>query len=79
MKLLYKALEVVQVTSTAYYSQIDRSTERFNQEIELYLSIYCATNSQNWLKMLSIVEYVYNSYLYTGRTNTIQINHRTPY
>ena len=79
MKLLYKALEVVQVTSTAYYSQIDRSTERFNQEIELYLSIYYATNSQNWLKMLPIVEYVYNSYLYTGRTNTIQINHRTPY
>ena len=30
MKLLYKALEVVQVTSTAYHSQMDRSTERFN-------------------------------------------------
>jgi len=79
MKLLYKALEVVQVTSTAYHSQMNRSTERFNQEIELYLSIYYATNSQNWLKMLPIVEYVYNSYLYTGRTNTIQINHRIPY
>ena len=71
MKALYKVLEVVQVISTAYHLQIDGSTERFNQEIELYLSIYCATNPQNWLKILSIVEYVHNSHLYTGRTNTL--------
>ena len=37
-----KRLEVTSSISTAFHPQIDRQTERTNQEIEAYLQIYCS-------------------------------------
>jgi len=44
MKAFMKDLGVNQATFTTFHPQTDVTTERFNQEIELYLAIYCTNN-----------------------------------
>jgi hypothetical protein len=34
---------------------------RVNQEIEVYLSIYCTSHSENWLHSLSTLEFTHNN------------------
>jgi len=46
MKAFLQGLGVKQATSTAFHPQTDGTTECFNQEIELYLAIYCADNPE---------------------------------
>jgi len=46
MKAFLQGLGVKQATSTAFYPQTDGIIERFNQEIELYLAIYCTNNPE---------------------------------
>ena len=46
MKAFLQGLGVKQATSTAFHPQTDSTTGRFNQEIELYLAIYCADNPE---------------------------------
>ena len=36
----------------AYHPQIDGTTEQVNQEIEVYLSIYCTSPPDEWLTAL---------------------------
>ena len=36
--------------STAYYSQMDKQTERMNQEFEQYLRMYVDYRQSNWLE-----------------------------
>jgi len=43
---------------------MDGTTERFNQEIKLYLAIYCADNPKTWANKLSMAKYSYNSRLH---------------
>jgi len=47
MKVFLQGLGVKQAMSTAFHPQTDGTTERFNQEIELYLAIYCTDNPRN--------------------------------
>ena len=47
--------------STAYHPQMDRQTEQTNQEIEVYLHIFCANNPQKWTDFLPTAEFHYNS------------------
>jgi transposase InsO family protein len=47
--------------STAYHPQTDGTTERFNQEIKLCLSIYCISNPHNWSSALPTLEFTHNS------------------
>jgi hypothetical protein len=47
--------------TTAYHPQSDGATERVNQEIEAYLSIYCTSHPENWLHSLSILEFTHNN------------------
>jgi len=47
---------------------INGTTKHFNQEIELYLAIYCADNPETWADKLSMAEYSHNSRLYGGRS-----------
>ena len=54
-----KILGIQFAISTAYYPQTDGTTERFNQEIELYLSIYCISNPHNWSSALPTFEFTH--------------------
>jgi hypothetical protein len=47
--------------STAHHPQTDGATERSNQEIEAYLSIFCANNPALWNQLLPTLEFSYNS------------------
>src|SRR5271156_5442779 len=46
--------------STAHHPQTDRATERSNQEIEAYLSIFCANHPETWKSHLSTLKFSYN-------------------
>jgi len=70
MKAFMKGLGIKQATSTAFHPQTDGTTERFNQEIELYLAIYCANNPGTWVENLSMAEYAHNSRPHAGREQT---------
>jgi hypothetical protein len=41
--------------STAYHPQTDGETERVNQELEVYLRIFCSNNPETWKSFLSLV------------------------
>ena len=58
---LLKLLEVKSSLSTAYHPQTDGTTERVNQEIEAYLSIYCASHPEEWLMALHTLEFTHNN------------------
>jgi len=58
---LCKALEIKSALTTAFHPQSDGSTEWFNQEIELYLSIYCISNPQDWSNALPTLEFMHNN------------------
>src|SRR5271154_1709645 len=46
--------------STAHHPQTDGATERANQEIEAYLSIFCSNHPDTWRSLLPILEFSYN-------------------
>ena len=53
--------------STAHHPQTDGATERSNQEIEVYLSIFCSNNLKTWNSLLPTLEFAYNSKLHASR------------
>jgi reverse transcriptase-like protein/integrase-like protein len=58
---LLKLLGIKSALSTAYHPQTDGTTERVNQEIEAYLSIYCASHPEDWPRMLHTLEFTHNN------------------
>ena len=46
--------------STAHHPQTDGATERANQEIEAYLSIFCCNNPDKWRSLLPTLKFAYN-------------------
>jgi RNase H-like domain found in reverse transcriptase/Reverse transcriptase (RNA-dependent DNA polymerase)/Integrase zinc binding domain/Chromo (CHRromatin Organisation MOdifier) domain len=58
---LLKLLNLKSNLTTAYYPQSDGATERVNQEIKAYLSIYCTSHPENWLHSLSTLEFTHNN------------------
>ena len=54
----------------AYHPQTDGSTERTNQEIEAYLSIYCASHPEEWPHSLHTLEFTHNNQRHTDRQHT---------
>ena len=67
MKLL-KLLGIKSALSTAYHPQ--KTTERVNQEIEVYLSIYCASHPEEWPQALHTLEFTHNNRRHADRTQT---------
>lgn len=47
--------------STAYHPQTDGQTERVNQELEVYLRIFCANNPSKWKDLLYLAEFTHNN------------------
>jgi transposase InsO family protein len=59
---LLKLLGIKSNLTTAYHPQADGATERVNQEIKAYLSIYCSVHSTEWKNnFLSTLEFTHNN------------------
>ena len=54
----------------AYHPQTDGTTEQVNQEIEAYLSIYCASYPEDWPQALHTLEFTHNNQQHADRQNT---------
>ena len=55
------ALGIKHRMSTVFHPQTDGQTERYNQELEAYLRIYCAYKPDKWSKKLSLAQFTHNS------------------
>ena len=71
---LLKLLGVKSKLTTAYHPQSDGTTERFNQEIEAYIGIYCSSNPETWHQSIGTMEFTrsLHSPPFSGRTRPIQ-------
>ena len=58
---LMTQLGVQMAFTTAYHPQSDGTTERYNQEIEAYLSIYCTSHPEDWVEALPTIEFTHNN------------------
>ena len=67
---LLKLLGIKSALSTAYHPQTDGTTERANQEIEAYLSIYCSSHPEEWPQALHLLEFTHNNRRHADRQNT---------
>jgi hypothetical protein len=67
---LLKLLDIRSALSTAYHPQTDGITERVNQEIEAYLSIYCASHPEDWPQALHTMEFTHNNRQHADRQHT---------
>ena len=67
---LLKLLGIKLALSMAYHPQTDGTTEQVNQEIEAYLSIYCASHPEDWPQALHTLEFTHNNRRHADRQNT---------
>ena len=67
---LLKLLGITSALSTAYHPQTDGTTERVNQEIEAYLSIYCTSHPEDWLMAIHTLEFTHNNRRHADRQST---------
>jgi len=67
---LFKRLGVKSNLTTAFHPQSDGTTERYNQEIETYLSIYCLLNPESWKDKMATLEFAHNSKRHADRIRT---------
>ena len=58
---LLKLLGIKSALSTAYHPQTNGTLEQTNQEIEAYLSIYCASHPEDWTQALHTLEFTHNN------------------
>ena len=65
-----RLLGVKSKMTTAFHPQADGSTERYNQEIEAYISIYCANNPRTWSMKTAIMEFTHNDRRHADRKKT---------
>jgi transposase InsO family protein len=70
IRTLFKHLGTKQAFSSAYHPQSDGTTERFNQEISAYLSIYCTHNPLSWVENIPTLEFAHNSKIHSDRKMT---------
>lgn len=63
-------LRVKRRLSTAFHPQTDGQTERMNQELELFLRVFCSWDQSNWAVLLADAEFAYNS----KRHSTIRVS-----
>ena len=47
--------------STSYHPQTDGQTERINQILEQYLRFYVDFKQENWVQLLPMAQFAYNS------------------
>jgi len=67
---LLKLLGIESKLTTAYHPQGDGTTERFNQEIEAYLAIFCSSNPETWKDALPTLEFTHNDRKHADRRHS---------
>jgi hypothetical protein len=60
-KELMRILSIKTNLSTAFHPQTDGQTERVNAQVEQYLRAYCNYQQDNWVELLSMAEFSFNS------------------
>lgn len=60
MRAIYKRLGIKANFSMAFHSQTNGQTERVNQELEMFLWLFCNWRQDNWSKLLPMTEFAYN-------------------
>ena len=66
---LGRILSIKLAMSATYHPQTDGETEQVNQEVEIYLCIFCSNNPKSWKHLLPTTEFTHNQ-----RTHSIQKN-----
>lgn len=61
MKALYKRLGIEPGLTTAYHPQGNGKVERKNQDIEIFLRLFCAQRQDDWVDYLPAAEFALNS------------------
>ena len=70
-KELGKLIGIKLTMSTAHHAQTDGASERANQEIEAYLSIFCGNNPESWKSYLPTLEFSYNIKPHTSQKESL--------
>ena len=60
-------LEIKSTLSTAFHPQTDGTTERYNQEIETWLGIFCLAFPEEWSQHLGILKFTHNKRRHSER------------
>ena len=55
-----KALKIKHSMSTTFHPQTDGQTESLNQELGVYLCIFCTNEPHTWNSLLPIAEFAHN-------------------
>jgi len=66
MRELNEMLEIKSKLSTAFYPQIDRQTERVNQELEQYLRMFINHRQEQWPEWLGTAKFAYNNKMHSS-------------
>jgi len=67
---LWKQLNILPSTSTAYHPQNNGQTKCANQELKQYLWFYCNWQQDNWSNLLPFTQFAINSHFYSSINNT---------
>jgi len=63
-KELYRLLGIRLSSSTAWYPQTDRQTERVNQELDQFLRLFVNERQDDWYDLLPIAEFQHNNHVH---------------
>ncbi len=65
-KAMNRALGVDLMLSTAYHPQSDGQTERTNEDIEIFLRIFCNHRQDDWDEYLAFAEFAHNNTIHSS-------------
>uniref|UniRef100_A0A0W0F9S7 Putative retrotransposon nucleocapsid n=1 Tax=Moniliophthora roreri TaxID=221103 RepID=A0A0W0F9S7_MONRR len=65
-----KQLSIKHSMSTVFHPQTDGETERVNQEIEVYLHIFCTKEQMKWKEYLPLAEFTHNNQTHSVLKNS---------
>jgi len=64
-KELYRPLGIRISSSTAWHPQMDRQTERVNQELDQFLHLFVNERQDDWYDLLPITEFQHNNHVHS--------------
>jgi len=64
-KELYRLLGIRISSSIAWHPQMDRQTERVNQELDQFLCLFVNEQQNDWYNLLPIVEFQHNNHIHS--------------